>query len=122
MQRQPSGFDNMDFSTLSWVEDSIFNVDFDDMFAAMYKSFFVDDEPEYDVFEFDDLCSTANYLLTIVSESVHESFSPPGLELKPLTDSLKCAFLGPDESFSVIITFDLDRDQEDKLISLFRET
>jgi len=31
------------------------------------------------------------------------------------------AFLGPDESLSIIITSDLDYDQEDKLIALFRE-
>ena len=41
--------------------------------------------------------------------------------MKPLLDSLKYAFLGPDESLCVIITSDLDRDQEDKLITLLRE-
>ena len=34
MQRQPSGFDDMKFSTLNWVEDSIFDYAFDEMFAA----------------------------------------------------------------------------------------
>ena len=112
----------MDFSTLNWVEDSVFDDALDDMFAAEYESFLVDDEPKYDVFEFDDLCSTANCLLTDVSKSMHESISPPALELKPLPNSLKYALLGPNESLPVIITSDLDRDQEDKLIALLRET
>jgi len=50
MQRQPFGFDDMEFSTLNWVEDFIFNDDFNDMFIAEYESFLVDDEPKYDVF------------------------------------------------------------------------
>ena len=41
--------------------------------------------------------------------------------MKPLPDSLKYAFLRLDESLPVIISSDLDRDQEDKLISLLRE-
>jgi len=98
MQRQPSGFDDMEFSTLNWVEDTIFGDAFDEMFTAKYESFLMNDEPEYDVFEFDDLCSTADCLLTIVFESMHESISPPALELKPLPDSLKYAFPGPEES------------------------
>ena len=81
----------------------------------------MNDEPEYDVFEFDDVCSTANYLLTAMSESAFESVSPPALELKPLPDFLKYAFLGPDESLPIIITSDLDRGQENKLITLLRE-
>jgi len=103
------------------VEDSVFDDALDDMFAAEYKSFFVNDEPEYDVFEFDDLCSTADCLLTAVSESMHEYVSLPPLELKPLPDSLKYAFPEPDESLSVIVAFDLDWDQEDKLIALLKE-
>ena len=73
------------------------------------------------MFEFDDLCSTADCLLTDVSISAAESVSPIALELKPLPDSLKYTFLGPDKSLPVIIAFDLDRDQEDKQISLLRE-
>jgi len=73
------------------------------------------------VFEFDDLCSTADCLLTDVSISAAESVSPIALELKPLPDSLKYAFLGPDESLPIIIASDLDRDQENKLICLLRE-
>jgi len=47
--------------------------------------------------------------------------SPPTLELKLLPDSLKCVFLGPDELLLVIIAFNEDQDQEDKLITLLRE-
>jgi len=75
MQGQSFGFDDMEFSTLNWAEDSVFNDDFDDMFVAEYESFLVDDEPEYKVFEFDDLCSTADSLLVSVLKSAHESIS-----------------------------------------------
>ena len=82
------------------------------MFTAEDESFFIDDEPEYDVFQSDDLCSTSHYLIFVVSES----HSPPAsLELKPLLDSLKSSFLKPDESFPVIIASNLDRDQEEKI-------
>jgi len=111
----------MEFSTLDWVKDSVLDDDFDDMFATDYESFLMDDEPEYDVFEFDDLCSMANYLLASISEFAYESVSSSALGLKPLPDSLKYAFLGPDDSLPVIITSNLDRDQEDKLIALLRE-
>ena len=70
MQRQPSGFDDMEFSTLNWVGDSIFDDAFDDIFATEYESFLIDDEPEYDVFEFDDLYSPADCLLIAVSKSI----------------------------------------------------
>jgi len=108
-QRQPSHFYDIEFSTLNWVEDSIFDDDFDDMFAIEYESFLVDEEGEYDVFEFDDLCCTADYLLGAISKFAHKSFSSPSLELKSLSDSLKYAFLGPNELLHVIIAFDLDR-------------
>jgi len=85
----------MVFSTLNWVEDFLFDDDFDHMFAAERKPFLIDDEPKYDVFKFDDLCSATNYLLAPISQSAHKSISLPALELKPLPDSLKYAFLGP---------------------------
>jgi len=65
----------MEFSTLNWVGDSIFDDAFDDVFATKSESFLIDDEPEYHVFEFDDLCSTVDCLHTAVSESVTESVS-----------------------------------------------
>jgi len=91
LQRQPSGFDDMEFSTLHWVGDSILEDAYDDVFAAEYESFLVNDEPEYDAFEFDDLYSIGDCFITAASETI----SRPALELKPLSDSLKYAFLGP---------------------------
>ena len=73
------------------------------------------------MFEFDDLYSTTDCLLTAMSESVAKSIFSVALELKAPPDSLKYAFLGSDESLSIIIASDLDWDQEDKLISLLRE-
>jgi len=93
----------MKFSTLNWVEYYVFDDDFNDMFTVEYESFLIDDEPEYDVFEFDELCSVADCLFTNVSESAHKSISPPTLELKPLPDSLKYAFLGPEESYLLLL-------------------
>ena len=110
----------MEFSTLNWVEDSVLDDAFDDMLAAECESFPVDDEPEYDVFEFDDLCSVADCLLTVMSESAPESISLRTLEFRPLPNSLKYSFLGSDESLSIIIASDRDRDQENKLIALLR--
>jgi len=46
IQRQPSDFDDMEFSTLNWAEDSAFDDDFDDVFAVEYESFTMDDEHE----------------------------------------------------------------------------
>jgi len=34
LQRQSSGFDDIEFSTLNWVDDYIFDEEFDDMFAT----------------------------------------------------------------------------------------
>ena len=45
------------------------------MIDIEYESFLVNDEPEYDAFEFDDLYSTVDCLLTAASESAFESIS-----------------------------------------------
>ena len=42
----------------------------------------------------------------------------PPLELKPLSDNLKYALLGPDDTLPVIISTDLSREQEDKLLGV----
>ena len=76
LQRQPSGFDDMEFSSLHWVEDSILDDACDDVFDVEYESFLVNDEPEYDAFEFDDLYSTGDCLLIAASESASELVSP----------------------------------------------
>ena len=107
MQRQPSWFDDTKFSALNQVGDSVFDDAFDDVFATESESFLIEDEPEYDVFKFDGLCSTVDCLLTVVSEFASESISAVAMELKPLPDSLKYAFIGPDESLPIIIASDL---------------
>ena len=93
MQEQPSYFDDVEFSTINSIEECVFNYDFDDMFIAEYESFLIDDELEYNVFEFDDLCSAVVCLLIAISEFDRKSISLPTLELKPLPDSLKYVFL-----------------------------
>jgi len=80
------------------------------MFATKYKSFLINDELEHDVFEFNDLCSTSNCLVTAISESTSESIFPHALELKPLPDYLEYVFLRPDESLPLIIAPDLGWD------------
>jgi len=83
MQRQHPGFDDVEFYTLNWVEDSIFD-DVDDMSIAEYESFLIHEEHECDVFEFDDLCSSADCLLASASESISEFVFPlAALELNP---------------------------------------
>jgi len=47
--------------------------------------------------------------------------SPPKLELKPLCENLKYAYLGDDETLPVIISNALTSDQDDKLIRVLRE-
>jgi len=121
IQRQPSGFDDMAFFTLNWREDSEFDDDFDDIFASEFEPFLMDDESEHDVFEFDDLYSTAKCLLASVAESLSKNVLTPALELKPPPDSLKYAFLGHGEFLPNIIAYDLDQGQEDKFIALLRE-
>ena len=58
------------------MEDSAFDDAFDEIFATEYESFLMNDEPEYDVFEFDNLCSAVDCLLTVISEFSLESVSP----------------------------------------------
>ena len=45
---------------------------------------------------------------------------PPKLELKPLPSHLKYAFLGVEDTFSVIISSSLEPDQENKLLEILR--
>ena len=46
---------------------------------------------------------------------------PPTLELKPLSDFLKYAFIGPDKKLPVIISSSLDDEQEYKLLTVLEE-
>ena len=75
-----------------------------DEFAIGYESIFVDDEPEYNVFDFD-ICSVD--FIAIVAFAYDTSTI--SLELKSFPDSLKYAFLGPDKSLPIIIAFELDQ-------------
>ena len=65
----------------------------------------MDDEPEYDVFDFDTY--SVDFIAEIASACDTYSVS---LDLKPLLNSLKYAILSPNESLPVIIAFDLDQD------------
>ncbi|XP_074336985.1 uncharacterized protein LOC141674164 [Apium graveolens] len=47
--------------------------------------------------------------------------SPPELELKPLPNTLKYKFLGPNKSFPVIIASNLTASQEEELLSVLKE-
>ena len=53
----------------------MFDNDFGDMFAVEYEYFLIDDEPKYDVVEFDDLRSTIDCLLTNAYVSILPCFS-----------------------------------------------
>ncbi|KAL3524792.1 hypothetical protein ACH5RR_013164 [Cinchona calisaya] len=46
---------------------------------------------------------------------------PTQLDLKPLSDTLKYAYLGPSKPWPVIIAFDLSDDQEFKLLNVLKE-
>jgi len=87
-----------------------------DEFTVEYESFFVDAEPGYDVFDFD------TYFMVFIAEitSTCDTFGV-SLDLKPLADSLKYAFLSPNESLPVIIASDLDQDQKENLLDLLRK-
>ena len=54
-------------------------------------------------------------------ESTHSLSESPQLDLKPLPETLKYAFLGPSETLPVIIASDLDNEQEDKLIDVLKD-
>ena len=46
--------------------------------------------------------------------------TPPQVELKPFPDSLKYAFLGPDQTLPVIIASNLEPNQEEKLVEVLK--
>ena len=58
--------------------------------------------------------SNFSSLVTHVSNST--------LELKPLSDSLKCIFLGPNDFFPVIIVSNQTEEQQSKLLKVLRKT
>jgi len=88
-----------------------------DEFCLEYKSFLIDDEPEYDVFGFDNVGSV-NFIADVVSACDTSTVS---LDPKPRSHSLRYVILDPDESLPVVITSDLYQDQEKKLFDLLRK-
>ena len=80
----------------------MFDDEFDDMFSIEDESFLIDDLHEYDVFEFDDLCSATNCLIAFSSDS-DSPVTSFGLKLLP--NSLRYSFLGLDESLPMISCF-----------------
>ena len=56
----------------------------------------------------------------IEDRALHSEERPPKLELKPLPSHLKYAFLGEEETFSVIISSSLELNQEHKLFEILR--
>jgi hypothetical protein len=76
--------------------------------------------------DLDELLEQANAILEfapLVSKEEEEATvpEPPKKELKPLPDNLKYKFLGPAETFPVIIASDLHAAQEEKLLDVLRE-
>jgi len=63
----------------------------------------------------------AEPLPLLTSVPVPSIIEHPKLELKPLLDTLKYAFLGESETLSVIISSHLDKDQEEKLTDVLGE-
>jgi hypothetical protein len=59
--------------------------------------------------------------LTSSTHLVPSLESPPKLELKPLPNKLKYAFLGVNDTLLVIIASDLQKDQEDNLLEVLKE-
>jgi hypothetical protein len=59
--------------------------------------------------------------LTSITPPVPSLESPPKLELKPLPDKLKYAFLGSNDTLLVIIASYLQKDQEDNLLEVLKE-
>jgi len=74
--------------------------------AVEYESFLVDDEPVYDVFDFNDACPMD--FITKVASACDTSAAP--LDLKPLPDSLKYVCSDHHESLPMIIASDLNQD------------
>ena len=78
-------------------------------FVVEYESFFINDEPEYDVFDFNDAC-LVNFIAEVAS--ICDTSTVP-LDLKPLPESLKFAFLRDGEFLPLIIASNLSQDQEE---------
>ena len=93
-------------STFNWLGNSSYDeLEFEHVneFVVIYESFFIDDEPEYNVFDFD------MWSMDFIAEVIFVcDTSAISLDIKPLPDSFKYVFLVPHESLLVIIASDLD--------------
>ena len=87
-------------------------------------------EPEFNTFAFDEQSNDLLDALIFASISSLPSPSheaPPSvpssssLKLKPLPNTLKSIFLGLNKSFPMIITNDLNSDQETEVLDLLRK-
>jgi len=88
-------------------------------------------ELQYDVFTFEEQCDDSLHTAILTSLSSipspsHEVLpsvpSSSSLELKPFLNMLKYAFLGPNETFSVILANDLNSNQETQVVDLLSES
>ena len=84
-------------------------------------------KPEFDTFAFEEQCNDLLHALIFASLSSLPSpyhVAPPSvlssssLELKPLPNTFKYAFLGSNETFPVIIANDSNLDQEIQFLDL----
>jgi len=85
-----------------------------DEFAVEYNSFLMDNEPEHDMFDFNDACSVDFIIEVAFSYDTYVV----SLDLKSLPNSLKYAFLGHDDSLPVVVASDLNQDQDEELLNL----
>ena len=105
LQTQPASFDDVDHSNFSSVDNFSYDeLEFEqiDEFNIQYESFFMDNEPKYDVDNFDDVCSV-DFITNVACAS---NTSTILLSLKLLSNSLKYAFLGLNKSSPMNIAFD----------------
>ena len=110
---------------LNWIQDlSTEHLEYLDQ-----TSFYSEDE-SYSSDSVETACSSTSYNgwkidpepLIISTEPTPSSSSEttPRLELKPLPEDLKYAFLGPSQTLPVIITSDLNSTQEDALLAILK--
>jgi len=103
LQRQPTIFD--EFDSVNWLDVYACNDSCADSLVEDENC----DEIDFIPFLFSDPSSSSTYT------------TDPTLELKPLPDSLKYVFLGPPNTFPVIISSDLTEEQGEKLLTVLRE-
>jgi len=95
--------------------------------SCVYESFYIEYEPEYNAFAFEDQCDDSLHAsilasFTSMSSSSHEALpSVPlssSLDMKTLPNTLKYVFLGPNKTFHVILANDLNLNQESQVLDL----